>query len=194
MTGSLDHSNAPVQNGEAFQPLSSGKPGAIDTLARLTTAVSGVALAALAALVTADVMMRYLLGEPVAFVHDFVSLYLTPALFFFGFGATLWRREHLAIDLLTGTLPTRLQKLLELFAAVIGLFVFGLLAWASAVRTANSFAANETLNTLIAWPVWASVAIVPIGTGFMVFFCIASFFRCLPDVLKTRKTTAEVSK
>ncbi len=138
---------------------------------RAFTAVAALALALLTLLIVADVSLRYGIGRPIFFAHDVVVLYLTPALFFFGFGPTHWRREHLAVDILTTRLPPRGQALSDLLTNAIGLFVFGILLFVSWERFAKSFAAGERIASIVPWPAWASYALVPVGTAALVAVC-----------------------
>lgn len=137
------------------------------------TGVSVVALAALTLLVVADVALRYGAGTPIFFAHDLVVLYLTPAVFFFGFGPTYWRNEHLAVDILMVSMPARLQSVSQLVSALIGLWIFGLLFWVSWERAWQSFANDEMIASIIPWPAWASYALVPVGSVSMILVCAA---------------------
>lgn len=137
------------------------------------TAVAVFALAFMTLLIVADVALRYGAGTPIFFAHDLVVLYLTPAVFFFGFGPTYWRAEHLSVDLLTLNLPHRLRELTDVVSSAIGLWVFGLLTWVAWERAAKSFANNEVIASIVPWPAWASYALVPIGSAAMVLVCVA---------------------
>ncbi|MBN8188652.1 MAG: TRAP transporter small permease [Salipiger thiooxidans] len=137
------------------------------------TAVAVFALAFMTLLIVADVALRYGAGTPIFFAHDLVVLYLTPAVFFFGFGPTYWRAEHLSVDLLTLNLPHRLRELTDVVSSAIGLWVFGLLTWVAWERAAKSFANNEVIASIVPWPAWASYALVPIGSAAMVLVCAA---------------------
>lgn len=137
------------------------------------TAVAVLALAFMTLLIVADVALRYGAGTPIFFAHDLVVLYLTPAVFFFGFGPTYWRAEHLSVDLLTLNLPYRLRELTDVVSSAIGLWVFGLLTWVAWERAAKSFANNEVIASIVPWPAWASYALVPIGSAAMVLVCTA---------------------
>lgn len=67
-------------------------------------------------------------------------LYLTPLVFFFGYGPTFWRDEHLAVDLLTIKLPVRPRAVTEFVPAGVGLMIFGLLVWGLGKRPGPAFA------------------------------------------------------
>lgn len=136
------------------------------------TAIAVVSLAILTVLVCADVAMRYGFGEPIFFTHDAVVLYLTPALFFFGFGPTYWRNEHLAVDLLIHNASMRIRAASAAISAGIGVFIFTLLLKVSWDRGYESLLKNEVIASIIPWPAWASYLIVPAGTVAMVIFCL----------------------
>lgn len=147
------------------------------------TAVAVFALAFMTLLIVADVALRYGAGTPIFFAHDLVVLYLTPAVFFFGFGPTYWRAEHLSVDLLTLNLPHRLRELTDVVSSAIGLWVFGLLTWVAWERAAKSFANNEVIASIVPWPAWASYALVPIGSAAMVLVCTGRIVISLNNAL-----------
>lgn len=151
------------------------------------TAVAALALAVMALLVVADVALRYGMGAPIFFAHDMVVLYLTPLVFFFGFGPTFWRDEHLAVDLITVKLPVRPRALSEFVAAAIGIFIFGLLTWVSWDRAWTSFRNDEVIASIVPWPAWASYVIVPVGTAAMVLVCLARLIVALSAMVTGRR-------
>ncbi len=137
------------------------------------TAVAVVALSVMTLLIVADVALRYGAGAPIFFAHDLVVLYLTPAVFFFGFGPTYWRDEHLSVDLLTVRLPRRSRALTHVLSSLIGLWIFVLLTWVSWERAWKSFSNDEIIASIVPWPAWASYALVPLGSAAMVIVCVA---------------------
>ncbi|MDD9739787.1 TRAP transporter small permease [Marinovum sp. SP66] len=153
----------------------------------LFTAIAATALAAMTLLVVADVSLRYGAGAPLFFAHDVVVLYLTPLVFFFGFGPTFWRDEHLAVDLLTVKLPVRPRALTEFVSAAIGTFIFGLLTWVSWGRAWTSFRNDEVIASIVPWPAWASYAIVPIGTVAMILVCMVRMFMAAEAIRTGRR-------
>ena len=143
---------------------------------RLFTAISGAALFVMMMLIVTDVTLRYLANAPVFFAHDLVVLYLTPIVFFMGFGPTLYRDEHLAVDVVSRKLPKPLRTLSRVLGALIGLSVFVPLLWVSFERAWASLLRDEVIASIVPWPAWASYAIVPIGTIAMVVACFVRIF------------------
>jgi TRAP-type C4-dicarboxylate transport system permease small subunit len=146
------------------------------------TAVAATALAVMTLLVVADVALRYGSGNPIVFAHDVVVLYLTPAVFFFGFGPTFLRDEHLAVDILTNPMPPRIKAVSAALSAGIGLWIFSLLIWVSWGRAYTSFMRDEVIASIIPWPAWASYMLVPIGSTAMLVVCVAKLFFALQAI------------
>ncbi len=143
------------------------------------TAVAATALAVMTLLVVADVVLRYGSGHPIVFAHDVVVLYLTPAIFFFGFGPTYLRDEHLAVDILTNPMPPRIKAVSAALSAGIGVWIFSLLIWVSWARAYTSFMLDEVIASIIPWPAWASYMLVPIGSAAMLIVCVAKLLIAL---------------
>lgn len=154
----------------------------MERAARAFTALAGLALALLALLVVADVALRYGRGQPIFFAHDVVVLYLTPALFFLGFGPTYWRGEHLSVDILTTKMPLRGRAASRALSDVIGLGLFALLTWVAFERAATSFLQGEVIASIVPWPAWASYALVPLGSAFMTIVCAVRLTTSLREV------------
>jgi TRAP-type C4-dicarboxylate transport system permease small subunit len=143
------------------------------------TAVGWGAMFVIMVLVTTDVCLRYLLNAPLRWSFDFITLYLMPMLFFFGLADTLRSDGHVAVDILYTHLSGRRKAGCDVCIYAISVVVFAVLLYASGQAALDSFARRETLSGLIAWPVWASYAIAPIGTIPILLLCIIRFFESL---------------
>lgn len=93
-------------------------------LARVIDAAAALLLAAVFALVCAQVAARYLLGVPMPWGEE-----LTRLLFVWLVLIAAARARHMRIDLLPAGLPAGLARALRRLAAALGTALLGLLAW-----------------------------------------------------------------
>lgn len=139
-------------------------------LARIENALSLLAAAALFAMmafVAVDVGLRYILNQPLAFVHEVVSLYLLAMVFYFALPGTTRLRGHISVDVLRARMSGSVRRLVEAFGALLGLVMFGLIGWLGLLRCIDSFQSDDRLIGVVAWPVWTAEAIVPIGCALL---------------------------
>lgn len=125
-------------------------------------------LLAIMVVVTADVAMRYLFNSPFPWAYDLIALYLMAGTFYFVLGDALRARAHVSIDILQARMGLRVRRLADLVAALVGLVLFSLIAWVGAERAWDAFANDEVLAGNIAWPMWLSAILVPIGATLLV--------------------------
>lgn len=130
--------------------------------------LAGLSLFIMMMLVGVDVLMRYIFNRPLALVYDLVGHYLLPAVFFLAISCTNRTRGHIAVDLFKNRLSTVPRRLAEAFGALVGLVLFGTIGWLGLLRALDSFAHDERLLGAVAWHVWISDALVPIGCGVLV--------------------------
>lgn len=90
--------------------------------------VPGILLLATALLTLADVVGRNLLNAPVPGATELTELALV-AITFLLYPRVAWRDTHISVDLLDGIMGRRAKWLQWLLAALIGVAVFGVLAW-----------------------------------------------------------------
>ncbi|WP_138422362.1 TRAP transporter small permease [Maritimibacter alexandrii] len=90
--------------------------------------VPGVLLLATALLTLADVVGRNLLNAPVPGATELTELALV-AITFLLYPRVAWRDTHISVDLLDGIMGPHAKWLQRLLAALIGVAVFGVLAW-----------------------------------------------------------------
>ena len=101
---------------------------------------SVVALFALVAVTFMGVFMRYLFNSPFAWLDE-VQMILIVWLSCFGASAAVRHGGHIAIDMVVGLLPQKMQKRLSLLILLIVVLVLGFLTWNSfgLVRQQYSF-------------------------------------------------------
>lgn len=111
----------------------------------LSWAAAG-ALIAMMGLVNANVFLRPL-GMPVWGVFEVVGFLGALVISFSLIHPTL-HGGHLSVELLVSRLPRRVQEVLGVINRVVGLFVFGLIAWQTARYGYRVWAAGQVSGTL----------------------------------------------
>ncbi|NMF89017.1 TRAP transporter small permease subunit [Aromatoleum petrolei] len=118
--------------------------------------------------VSADVVMRYLFNSPFAWAYDLIALYLMAGVFYFVLADAHRQHAHVSIDILQERMGPRLRHGADLVTALVGVTLFSLIAYIGIERTWESFNNDEVLAGTIAWPMWLSSIIVPIGSILLV--------------------------
>lgn len=129
--------------------------------------------------VTADVVMRYLFNSPFAWAYDLIALYLMAGVFYFVLSDAYRENAHVSIDILHARMGPRARRTADLVTALVSVVLFALIAWIGAERAWENFANDEVLAGEIAWPVWLSAVIVPIGSTLLVLRLALQFVRKL---------------
>jgi len=117
--------------------------------------------------VFADVTLRYLFNRPLAWAYDLISLYLMAGVYFLVLSGTFAAHAHVGVDILVQQLPAPLRRVCDLLSCLIGIGLFGLIAWVGAQRAWVNWVSDERISGVIAWPTWVAAALVPLGCGLL---------------------------
>lgn len=143
----------------------------LDRLSRLDGWLGALCLAALTALILAEVTLRAL-SRVMPFLPAHIPVawewgsYLMAATFTFGAAMTLRAGGHIRVNLLLANAPPGLRRLLEIGSALVGFLFMTFLTWAMIRFTYGSYDRGTTSissNT----PVWIPQAVVCIGMGLL---------------------------
>ncbi len=141
---------------------------ALAALERVLTFVAVVFLFVIMVLVVADVFMRYVVNRPFSFTYDLIGLYLLAGVFFLTLSDALREHAHVGVDILLRRFSPAGRRLSEIVTALVGLFVFVLIAQVGFARALDNFREGDVLAGAIPWPTWISAALVPFGCGVLV--------------------------
>ena len=131
-----------------------------DVLAWAAVAV----LVAITLIVSADVVMRYLLNRPFSWAYDLISLYLMAALFYLAVSRTFSLNAHIGVDLLQNRAPQTVRLLCQLSSGVLSLLLFLTIVWVNFGTSVEDFWSDALSVGEIPWPTWLSTAIVVVGS------------------------------
>lgn len=177
-------------------------PGRAERGLRMTeNAFAAVGLAGLAAtvvLIVVDVALRYLVGAPLSWSVGFVGDYALIGLFFLGLSYTVREGAHVRIDLVHDRLGPRGRRLLALLGPLLTAVFLVLVGYGGlllAVDAARFGDAPLDGASELSWPVWTSVALVPLGAGLAVLRALRDLMveirRGPPGTAADRPTNAE---
>ncbi len=102
--------------------------GAIQKANRSVAKVGAFSLILLMLLTAGDVVGRDLLGHPIPGAVE-VSQYLLAVFILLGLAYAQQVKGYVSVSLITSRLSVRRQLALNLISSLLGLFIFGLLAW-----------------------------------------------------------------
>jgi TRAP-type C4-dicarboxylate transport system permease small subunit len=140
-----------------------------DTLALVSAYAAALCLAALVALVTAEIVMALLskifrsLPPGVSIAWEYSS-YLMGIAFMLGSGLTLRAGMHVRVELLLRAGNGRYARLFEIVSALIGTLFTGLLAWSLARFTMQSLTSGQVSGDSLT-PLWIPQSALTVGTA-----------------------------
>jgi TRAP-type C4-dicarboxylate transport system permease small subunit len=117
-------------------------------------------------LTTIDVVLRYILGNPLKGAYE-VSEILMLSAAFLGMAYTQLFREHVNADLFVKHLPQRVNLVLETVMLLLALLIYSLLVWQGTIAFWESFTTGEYRWGVVRIPLWQARLMVPLGIFFL---------------------------
>jgi TRAP-type C4-dicarboxylate transport system permease small subunit len=116
------------------------------SIAKRFDVVAGIAVFAMMSLTCVDVILR-LFRKPIPGSYEIVSL-LGAIAVSFAIAHTSVERGHVSVSLIVQLFPRRVQRIVESVIAVLGIVLFGLIAWHSILYGMDCQRAGEVSLTL----------------------------------------------
>ncbi len=117
------------------------------------------------AIVGGEVVARYLLNSPLAWAFDVLTLYVMPAIFFFGLPGSYAKNAHIAVDIVVQHLAPVPLAVATLLARLGGITLFACLFYFGAGLVLETYRSGDTFTGVLVFYVWPSAMLVPIGCG-----------------------------
>ena len=108
-----------------------------------------------------SVLLRYFFGVSIPDSYDFGRLLLA-ILIFWGIGATSYRGTHITVDLLWANVGPRAQRVIDIFATLVLLFVVTIHSW-TLFDKVMSTRADNILTFDLRLPNWPFFALAWLG-------------------------------
>ncbi|GAK58169.1 TRAP transporter, DctQ-like membrane protein [Candidatus Vecturithrix granuli] len=116
------------------------------TAARKLNVIAAIAIVLMMSLTCADVILR-LFRRPVPGTYEMVS-FLGTIVVSFALAHTSAEKGHVAVSLIVRLFPAKVQTIIESMIAVLGMILFGLIAWQSLLYGLSCQRAGEVSLTL----------------------------------------------
>ncbi len=123
---------------------------------------SGIVLLCILALMTAEVVFRYLFNQPVLGTVE-ISSYLLVIFGFTGMAYTQSQRAHIEIDLITMQLSARPKHILRIITLFLSLAACALMAWQTSIAFWTSWQIQEVRWGALPLPVWPVKFVIAFG-------------------------------
>jgi len=147
---------------------------------------AAVSILATMVAIVCDVFGRYLLGRPLPWVYDIVSIYMINLVLYFLASEVLRTRSNIELDLHVRFLPRRLWAGLQGLAWLGVAGILSLAIWRIWLSMLDSLASGEVHPGLYQWPVWAEKAVVAVGLALLVCRILLRLCRFLQGGLDAR--------
>jgi len=138
---------------------------ALAALEKIASTIAAVFMFAIMMIVFCDVIMRYVFNRPFSWAYDLISIYLMAGIFFLVLSEAYASNAHVSVDILQQKFSPAVKRLSEIVTCIVGMIVFSLIAWLGWLRAVDAFKAGDVMAGAIPWPMWPSIALVPIGAG-----------------------------
>ena len=135
-------------------------------------------------LVTIDVAGRYFLNKPLMGVLE-ISEFLLAGAVLLGLAHTELQGGNVNVELLYDRLSPQRQNIMRVFYSLIGIGLFGLMAWYSSGLTVKIMNAHMTSDVLKI-PAWPFRAFVPVGASLLVLVFFIKLSRDCKELWRRR--------
>lgn len=133
--------------------------------------LSGLALTAMAFMITADVILRYVFNAPLPASVE-ISQLLEPYIIFLPMAYTFALGRHVQVTVLTMQLSNATQRMLQVFVLLVDTLFFVLVTWFAWKEFYGSFMVNEIMLAAIRLPWWVGKFAMPLGMALVVVECL----------------------
>jgi TRAP-type C4-dicarboxylate transport system permease small subunit len=126
-------------------------------VSRVCALAGGVLSLATALLVTASVLSRWLLQQPIPGDFEFVQMATAICVFAF-LPLCQWHRGNIVVDSFTTRLSERTRNLIDAVWDIVYAGIMALFAWGLLIGAHESFA-NGTTTMMLGLPLWPAIAV-----------------------------------
>ncbi|KPK92600.1 MAG: hypothetical protein AMJ94_04700 [Deltaproteobacteria bacterium SM23_61] len=156
----------------------------VDSLNERVGNISGWLIIPLTAVVTYDVILRYVFNRPTVWAWD-INIQLLGALVVLGGGYALFHDAHIGVDALVMQLSPRRRAILDLITSAFFFFGVGVLLWKAASDAWFSLQIKELYSSVFMPPIYPFKILMVVGIFLLLLQGMAKFFRDLMTVTST---------
>ena len=114
-------------------------------------------------LISADVVMRYFLRNPIRGAIE-ISTYAMVYMTFLGAAWLLKREGHVKMDVVLNQLNPRAQAVVNISTSILGIVIWLVVTWYSGQATWRYFQTAYFMPTVLESPKWPLFVIIPVGS------------------------------
>jgi TRAP-type C4-dicarboxylate transport system permease small subunit len=142
-----------------------------------------VCITIIAVLASLDAILRYVISQPIGWVHDFVGLYMVTGAFSLVLSGTFAANGHMGVDLVVRRLRPRARRVLAVIADLLGIILFLPISYVMFQRSVGSFSSRSVLSGEIPWPTWPPAALLAFGCLVLVLRLLLHTAQAVTDQL-----------
>lgn len=147
-----------------------------------------IVLGLLSLFVVLQVFARYAIGAPLTWSEE-LARYLQIWMVMLGSATMMRKGGHLAIDLVTASLPAKVKRVTDVIVFISIIVFFGIVCYQGVLVTVN--AASQT-SPALNMPMSYVYAAIPVGSGLILMETVIRFIRFIKTGSPNEKTeTAE---
>ncbi len=138
----------------------------LDRIEGFLAAVATILLVVVTLTVCLEVVMRYAFNAPIVWVveiGEYALLYIT----FLGTAWTLRNGGHVRVDIVIGLFSQTTRRVLGMISSALGVIVSLVLIVSGVLVTWDKFTSHAYKPTVINFPTWIVVIVIPIGAIFL---------------------------
>jgi TRAP-type C4-dicarboxylate transport system permease small subunit len=137
----------------------------IGRASRAASFLGGLATLVIAATITADVLLRYFLNQPLLGMDE-VAGFLQVLVVFWGCAYTFRQGGHIRVDLVTSHLSGPGRAWLRVVTLALGLALLAVVCW---VTTQSALTAHryQRVSAVMLYPLWPAMLLIPTGLALM---------------------------
>src|ERR1700761_6548964 len=176
-------SDADVDVAEVVAPEPARKPNAMDRFIDGIELVAAFFIGIVALDIFVSVMLRYFFSVQIPDSYDFGRL-LLGILIFWGIAATSYRGNHITVDLLYANVGPRAQRVIDVFATLVLLFVVTVQTYTLFDKVAGTYR-DHVLTFDLRLPTWPFFLVAWVGGVSAVLLIAVRTYRLIfrPELL-----------
>lgn len=139
--------------------------------------LGGLATLFIAAAITCDVLLRYLLNQPLLGVDE-IAGFLQVLVVFWGSAYTFQQGGHIRVDLVTSHLPGPVRAWLRVVTLLLGLLLLGVVCWVTTESMLTAYR-YQRVSVVMLFALWPAMLLIPTGLALMGVAMLATLGRQL---------------
>jgi len=163
----------------------------LDWLGKISGALSGICLLAMASIMSYEIGARYLFNAPTAWATE-ISAYLLVAVVFFGLAAAQQNNSHVQVEIWVDRLSKQGRIHTELIAQWIGLLFIAVTAWQMSSFNFREYRNGTRDWGLLSTPQWIPELPVSIGLFIFVSAVLVDLYRLKPPKQAVRQWSVPI--